>query len=382
MNHEQIVTRMKEIQEELKKPDAKVDELRTEFDGLKSQKEALEADQEKRKTLLNDIASQNLGVVVRAIKEDEKNETDAAKILEGPVYRSAFLKDMLDQPMTGEERTAFDIVTRAFIHDTVNTAAVLPKELQNKIYTTMEEAHPIMADVTILRTGTVMSIVKHTAIVAGDAANVAEGVANTDEQNTFVNVTLSGQDISKHIDYSYRLGKMAIPAFEAYLIKEIGDRIGSQWAKNIITKIKADLAAANKFAVATAGQLKITDLTTALGKLKGVTKSVVYANSMSLWGKVYPMTGGDGRTAFIPNYTDNISGVLLGMAVKQEDAMGDNEILILDPGQYLENVVQDLLIERDKDIKKHVHTISGIVIAGGTMTNDKAGVLLTIGTGV
>lgn len=381
MNLEAIIARMKEIQAELAKPEANVSELRTEFDKLKADKEHLEKDNADRAKLLTDIASQNVGVTIR--KFDPTGESKSAvDVMRSEAYKNAFIKDLLDQDLTPEERTAMETVTRAFIHTTANTAAVVPEELQNKIYSTMEESHPLMADVQILRTGTVMTIVKHTAIVAGDAANVAEGVANADEQNTFVNVTLSGQDISKHVDYSYRLGKMAIPAFEAYLVKEIGDRIGAQWSDNIVTQIKSDLAAANKINVATAGTLAITDFLSGLGKLKGVSKANVYVNGPTLWGKVYPMAGADGRQAFIPNYADNLSGVVLGKAVKQEDSLADNEVLILDPGQYIENVVQDLLIERDKSIKTHVHTIAGIVISGGSMTNDKAGVLITIGTAV
>ena len=380
MNLEAIIARMKEIQAELAKPEANVSELRTEFDKLKADKEKLEKDGVDRAKLLDDIANRGIGVTVKKFDPTEESKS-ALDVMRSATYKNAFIKDLLEQDLTTEERTAMDTVTRAFIHTTANTAAVIPEELQNKIYSTMEESHPLMADVQILRTGTVMTIVKHTAIVAGDAANVAEGVANADEQNTFVNVTLSGKDISKHVDYSYRLGKMAIPAFEAYLVKEIGDRIGSKWSANIVAQIKSDLAAANKINVATAGTLVIADFLNGLSKLKGVSKSNVYVNGPTLWGKVYPMNGADGRQAFIPNYADNLSGVILGKAVKQEDSLADNEVLILDPGQYIENVVQDLLIERDKDIKKHVHTISGIVIAGGSMTNDKAGVLVTIGTG-
>lgn len=376
---ENIIKRMQEIQEELQKPEANVEELRAEFDGLKEQKRSLEKEKETRSKLMDDIKNEDMGVVIRKFTEAEKAEQDPLKEMASETYTRAFLKDLLGESLTSDEQRSMDIVTRAFIHTTANTGAVIPAELQNKIYSTMEESHPLMADVQILRTGTVMSIVKHTAIVAGDASNVNEGVANADEQNTFVNVTLSGQDISKHIDYSYRLGKMAIPAFEAYLVKEIGDRIGSQWADNIVAQIKADLNANNKNNATTAGTLAIEDILLALSELKGVGRVNVYANNATLWGKMYSMVGADGRQAFIPNYQDNVSGQLLGMPVKLEDALGAGEVLILDPNQYIENVVQDLLIERDKNIKTHTHTISGLVIAGGTLTNDKAGVLITIG---
>jgi len=288
-------------------------------------------------------------------------------------YKSAFLKSLLGEEMTIEERTLFT-------HTTANTEVVMPTELQNMIYSTMEEAHPLLADVQVLRTGAVISIVKHTAIVAGDAAVVAEGIANDDEENTFVNVTLSGKDFSKHVDFSYRLGKMAIPAFEQYLVKEIADRIGAAMTRDIVAQIKLDLVAGNKFAAAVPGTLAKVDVLKGLGLLKATGRVNVYANNATFYGNIANMTGMEGLLGFIPNYQDAISGQLFGKGIKEEDALVAGEVLILDPAQFVYNIVQDIMLEKDNDIKKHVHTIAGFAIAEGTLTNDKAGALITVGT--
>ena len=310
------------------------------------------------------------GIVIANSKESEtRGEADKAE------YRNAFLKTLLGEKLSEEEK-------RAFTHTTVNTEQVMPEELQNKIYSTMEEAHPLLADVQVLRTGAVISIVKHTAIVAGDAAVVGEGVANDDEENTFVNVTLSGKDFSKHVDFSYRLGIMSIPAFEQYLVKEISDRIGAAMTKDIVAQIKLDLATANKFAAVVPGTLAKEDILKGLGVLKGTGRVNVYANNATFYGNIANMTGMEGLLGFIPNYQDAISGQLFGKGIKEEDALVAGEVLILDPTQFIYNVVQDIMLERDKDIKKHVHTIAGFAIAEGTLTNDKAGTIITVGTAV
>lgn len=368
MNKNQIEARMAEIKAELQKEDADVPALRAEFDELKAQRDKLVQDEEARAKLLEDIANERVGVRVNFNPSPEMVEQASEEL-----YRTAFLKDLLRMPLTTDEQ-------RAYIHTTENTEAVVPKSLQNMIYSQMEESHPILKDIQIIRSGTVLSIVKHTAIVAGDAKNVAEGVANDDEQNTFVNVDLSGKDISKHVDFSYRLGKMAIPAFEAYLVKEIGERIGSQWAKNIIAQIKADLHTGNKFNAAAVGTLALEDILKGLSLLKGVGPVTLYGNNGTFYGNIATMKDADRKISFIPDYQNGISGQVLGNPFKQEDALGVGEVLILDPKKYVENVVQDLLIERDKDIKSHVHTIAGIVIAGGTLTSDKAGALITVGS--
>lgn len=370
---EEIQKRMAAIGAEIELEDSNLDELEVELNALKEERTAIMDKAEQRKKLMGDVASMKDAHVIEKFEErkgsDELKEEFGANSVE---YRNAFLKQLIGEELTEVEK-------RAYTHTTANTDAVIPAELQNKIYSTMEEAHPILADVQVLRTGAVISIVKHTAIVAGDAKVVAEGVANDDEQNTFVNVTLSGKDFSKHVDFSYRLGKMAIPAFEQYLVKEIADRIGSAMAAEVIAQIKTDLAGANKFAAATPGSLDKADFLKGLGLLKKTGRVFVYANNSTFYNGVANMSGAEGLLSFIPNYQDAISGQVLGKGIKEEDALADGEVLILDPDQFIFNVVQDITIERDRDIKTHVHTIAGFAIAGGTLTNDKAGALITVG---
>jgi len=350
---------------------AAVEVLGTEKKELLERKAELEALETRKQNAL-DITEGKVDVKVIEERKELKMEKKSFGI-ETVEYKSVFLKSLLGEEMTIEERTLFT-------HTTANTDVVMPTELQNKIYSTMEEAHPLLADVQVLRTGAVISIVKHTAIVAGDAAVVLEGVANDDEENTFVNVTLSGKDFSKHVDFSYRLGKMAIPAFEQYLVKEIADRIGAAMTRDIVAQIKLDLATANKFTAAVPGTFAKADVLKGLGLLKATGKVNVYANNETFYGSIANMAGMEGLLGFIPNYQDAISGQLFGKGIKEEDALVAGEVLILDPTQFIYNVVQDIMLEKDNDIKKHVHTIAGFAIAEGTLTNDKAGALITVGT--
>lgn len=369
---DEIQKRMKDIGIEIEKEDSDLDVLETELNELKEERKAIMDKAEQRKKLMDNVASLNDAPVIQKFEKEERGTLEEKHNATSPEYRSAFLKNLLGEEMNEVEK-------RAFVHTTENTGEVIPTELQNKIYSTMEEAHPLLKDVQVLRTGAVISIVKHTAIAAGDAKEVAEGVANDDEENTFVNVTLSGKDFSKHVDFSYRLGKMAIPAFEQYLIKEIADRIGAAMTRDIVAQIKSDLAAGNKHDATTPGTLALGDLLAGLGSLKGAGRVNVYANNATFYGAIANMEGAEGRLSFIPNYQENISGQVLGKGIKEEDALAEGEVLILDPSQFIYNVVQDIMLERDKDIKKHVHTISGFAIAEGTLTNDKAGALITVG---
>lgn len=366
----EIEKRLSEITLEVEKEGADLEALKKETDQLIAERTKLLAEEQARKALLEDIAKGG-GIVTKTF-DDGSKKTPSVEEQEA-AYRSAFLKNLLGEKLNETEE-------RAFLHTTENTGAVIPKELLNKIYTNMEEKHPILKDVNVLRSGAVISIVKHTAIAAGDAKAVAEGTAADDEQNTFVNVTLSGKEFKKKIKFSYRLGKMAIPAFEAYLIREISDRLGSVMAADVIAQIKADLTGANKFNAATQGKLEMKDILKALSLLKGTGAVKVYANNAGIYQNIAAIEGKEGQIAFVPNLQENIAGALLGKPIKQEDALADGEILFLDPSQFLYNIVEDVRVKRMEDEDFNI-ILTGIAIAGGTMTNDKAGSLITVGVG-
>lgn len=373
---EEIQKRMAAIGTEIEQEDSNLDELETELESLKEERKGIMAKAEQRKKLTGDIANmKDVTVIEKFEDKEERGQVKEDLTAQSVEYRNAFLKTLIGEELNEVEK-------RAFIHTTENTGAVIPEELQNKIYSTMEESHPLLKDVQVLRTGAVISIAKHVSIDAGDAAVVGEGVANADEQNTFVNVTLSGKDFSKHVDFSYRLGKMAIPAFEQYLVKEIADRIGAAMTRDIVAQIKADLHADNNVVAAVPGTLALKDILKGLSTLKKAGRVNVYTNNATFYGDIAAMEGAEGRLSFIPNYQEAISGQVLGKGIKEEDALAEGEVLILDPSQFIFNVVQDIMIERDKDIKKHVHTLAGFAIAEGTLTNDKAGALITVGTAV
>lgn len=142
-----------------------------------------------------------------------------------PEYRNAFLKHL-----AGRDAEMTELENAAFVHTTTTTSQPLPTTMLDQIWDLVSGEHSIMGDVNVYRTGTIMEVVKHTAIVQGAAAKKAEGTANDDEQNTFVKVTLSGNDFVKHVDISYAMEKMSIDALENYLITEIARGIGGAMA--------------------------------------------------------------------------------------------------------------------------------------------------------
>lgn len=290
-------------------------------------------------------------------------------------YRNAFLKHLLgrDEEMTRLENAAF-------LHTTQNTTAPLPTTMLNTIWDLVSSRHTIMSDITIYRTGTILEVVKHTGVVQGKAAKVAEGASNVDEQNTFAKVTLSGNDFSKHVNISYAEAKMSMDALESYLTNEIANSLGEAMADDVITTIKNQISAGNKITSKAVGDVTFKELSAAFGQLKRVGAVTVYATRATIYNYLVGMVDTTGRPIFQPSAQAGQEGTLLGAMIKVEDSVGDGDILIGDPKRVVYNMVQDIMIETDKDIKNHSYTYSGYARGQGALMDDASFVQLTVKT--
>ena len=356
MNLEQLETRRAEIESiNAETYEGDIEELRKEMDTIEARKAELEEMEARKK---NAELLQNHEVTPQKTDKPEERRNDMFA-LDSKEYRTAWCKEMLGMALTDEERTAF-------VHTTGTTSGqtagyTIPTTLLNKIWDLIEGKHAILGDITIYRTGTILEVAKRTAIAAGDAATVSEGAAPTDdENNTFAKVTLSGKDFAKTVEISYALGIMSIDGFEQFIVNEIADRLGAALAADIITQIGTDYySTGNDLDVATSGKVVWTDIAGALAVLKNVNGITVYASQATIYKYIVGMVDSTGRPLFQHDANEAIRGYLAGFPVKVEDAIADDLIWLGDPKQVVGNMVQDIMVESDKDIKKHVNIFSG-----------------------
>ena len=288
-------------------------------------------------------------------------------------YRNAFLKHI-----SGRDDQMTKLENEAFVHTTQNTPNVLPVTMADEIWDLVSKNHVIMDDVTIYRTGTILEVAKHTEIVQGKAKKVAEGTANDDEQNDFVKVTLSGNDFSKSVEISYAEAAMSLDALEKYLVTEISNSIGEALAEDVVANaIEANINVANKIAVT--GNLKFADVAKAFGALKRVADPVVYCTRATLYTALATLENTAGQLIYQPSATVGVPGTLMGAEVKIEDAVAGGKLLIGDGKRVVYNMIQDVLIETDKDIKTHKYIYSGYARGEGALVDDKSFSEITIG---
>ena len=353
MNLEEIKARLEEIRGLVESSETPED-FTSEISELEARKKELE-DMETRKA--NAAALEAGEAMPEHTEKPLERRTDMT--FDSKEYRTAWCKEMLGLPMTEEERTAF-------VHTTGTTSGqtagyTVPTTLLNKIWDLVESKHSILGDITIYRTGTVLEVAKRTAIAAGDAATVSEGAApSDDENNTFAKVTLAGKDFAKAVEISYALGIMSIDGFEQFITNEIADRLGNALAADVITQIGTDYySTGNQIDVATSGKIVWTDIASTLAVLKNTTSIAIYASQATIYKYIVGMADTTGRPLFQHDANESIRGYLAGFPVKVADDVTADLVYIGDPKQIVGNMVQDIMVESDKDIKKHVNIFSG-----------------------
>ena len=81
-------------------------------------------------------------------------------------------------------------------------------------------------------------------------------------------------------------------------------------------------------------------------------------------------------TAGQPIFRD---GVALGADVKEDDAAG-GLIYVVAPKMFVQNVIQSVMVESDRDIKAHKIVYSGYARVQGALRDARAAAVLTVKT--
>lgn len=329
-------------------------------DLMAERQQIMDAVQTRQQLRQNIAAGLVTGTTIEERNEEENNMENRTFTTASEEYRSAFLKTLRRENLT-------EVETRAFTFMTTNTAAPLPEVMQNRIIDLIGEAHPIVADVYALHSGSAISIPVGKTI-ASDAGKSAEGAAANELEITFDDIALAGEDHTANVKMSYKMMHMAIPAFEDYLVTKIAERLGAVLAADIVAKIKTGMNAANK----ATGGVTYASVCAGFGALKRVGAVVVYGTRETIFNKLVGMVDSNKRPIFQQPITAAAAGVLLGATIKYEDAMGAGELLIGDPKKYLQNVVAPIMIENAKDLDNHKVVFSGYTCQEGVLTDDKA----------
>jgi len=280
---------------------------------------------------------------------------------------------------------------RALTTASDSAGAAVPTETLNMIIDKLRQTSALFPRVNVSYVPGNMSLVVANAKNA--AQWKAEGSDGTPEDDTVVEVNLTGYELIKLVEISAAAQAMTISAFEAYIASEIGRQMaiavenailngsGSGQPTGILTGVTWD--STNSLSESSA--LSYDHLVDGLALLPTMyhNNAVFVMNRSMLFGGVRKIKTTDGQPIFTYNPQDPARNAVLGYPVIVDDYMPDNTILLGDFSYYYWNFAQAPAIEtsREAAFKSGKLTYRGLAVADGKPALDEAFVKIEAGEG-
>ena len=346
MTIEQLQERRAAIAEAIEAPDADLDALEAEARAIKEEIETRKAAEEKRAEIRTAVANGS-GEVTE--KFEEKVEERKMFGIDTVEYRDAFMANLVGRA-TVEQRAI--LADNSAYGDGLSLPVGLDKEVWDQVHT----AHPILADVDTMRTGIAIKVTKMTPAAVTKKMDSAN---STEQTFTSAEVVLVGADYHTYVTISYAEAKMSQNAMERFLVKEIADAIGEALAKDVFARILSDAGNAQKVTPAT-GSTLFENVKAALALAVGANRPVIYAPASSYYEIVGAIAQGSPFNM----------GLALGLQVKLDNAA--TKVTIVDPSLFCLNMIQDTIVESQRDAKNACFVIGGYMRAEGCLRKTTA----------
>lgn len=323
---------------------------------------------------------------------------DPKKDNEQEVYKNAWAKDMMGQKLNDEEQKVFENVNNRFqnefTHDTNNTQVLIPETVAAGIWKRAEEQYPLWADVRKLRVKGTLSMIKGNN--SADGRWYDEDTKVDTDKLSFGTVELTGNELAKAVQVTWKLRKMAINEFVAYIQREIADRMGIALSTatyqgkgkpgtddtfkpepfGIKTRLNAE---ADTPQVIEYEELAYKNLTNAMSKLHSsyVNGAVIYANNGTIWNTLANLVDNNNRPLFISDVNSGGVGRIFGRTIKADASIPEGEILFGNASDgYLANINEDITMYKEEHVRERLTDYMGYAIVDGDVVDTKAFVLL------
>lgn len=363
----EIETRLAAIREECQADGADLDALEAEARDLKAAQQQLLDQAEKRSKLLATVAGMSGTPAVETPKPEARSLDNMTRddVIASPEYRSAFAKRMLGKELT-------DVEKRAWTSGASSAGPAIPTELANDILKKAHQVAPLLGEITLLHVpGGVTYAVEGTT---ADAAEHTENASQTAASDTLVKVTLTGYEVTKYIQVSKTVKRMAIPAFEAFLVQTLGEALARLLVKRIISGSGSSQAtgidkantwdATNSVTVAKAASLTAQNVMDLIGLLPGgydhnakflMSKKTLFTDFIPLQDK------SKNDLVVLQNGTYHIQGY----PVLLDDTMTLHEAFLGDMTKYIGNLSEEINVTSDFDLKTNSYEYLGAAMFDG-----------------
>ena len=319
-------------------------------------------------------------------------ENKVVEAWESEEYKNAWAKTMMGKPLTAEETNTYAMVNEAFTHNTENTSIVIPKTVTRGIWEMVGEMYPYFADISKTYVNGVLSMIQEDT--SSEATWYEEKTPTEDGKETFKEFILNGCELSRSITVSWKLKEMSIEDFIPYIQRKMAKKMGAAAGYGAThgkgTKVKGK---PEPIGTVTAlldekdtPQVIIYDKTPTYSNILETRAKIksgysaglaIYANSTTIWTKLANILDQNERPIFVPDPTSNGQIRILGMLVKEDDSMGEGEILFSNAKEgYHMNINKEMSMMTEEHVKDRKTDYCGYAIMDGNIVTTKAHALL------
>jgi len=339
-DHEVCELRLKELREATASADAEtLNTIKAEINAISERMKELKTAEEERSKIAKSVAN-GAGTTKRNFESEEK---EMPYTVDSAEYRAAWLKNLQHKPMNEEERDAL-----------AHGDYAIPTETLNKIYGKME-LYPLLNAVEVMHfPGYVTVPVEGTV---NDANVVAMGTASTDSADALARVSLTAYKIIKTLEITADVENMAVPAFEAWVVDRLGNKIFRKVAALVAAGTGSNQPTGLTSITATGNTYNKDGITYEdLAKIIGSLPSE-YLNSASFvmsratfFEGVIGLKTTDGYPVVVADRQAPAKYNILGFPVIIEDGVGTDVIFGDLKEGYVFNFGKDVTVDRDESV--------------------------------
>lgn len=347
----ELIERRKAIAEESNSATGEaLDALESELDAINTELETRKAEEAKRNEIRAAVAS-GAGEILDTMETKMEKEEERKEMFDtnSKEYRDAFMANLVGRATVEQRAILAD-------NSAYGDGLALPVALDNQIWDQINNDHPILRDVDILRSGIAIKVTRMTPAAVTKKMDSAN---STEQSMTGVDVVLVGADYHTYVTLSYAEAKMSQGAMEKFLVREVADALGDALAKDVFARILSDAGNAQKVTPAQ-GSTLFENVKAALALATQARRPVVYAPATSYYEIIGAIQQGSPFNM----------GAALGIEVRLDNAA--TKVTVVDPGLFVLNIIHDTMVETQRDAKNACFIIGSYLRAEGTLRKVKA----------
>lgn len=313
---------------------------KTEQKAMLLERKAELEDLENRKAAADALEGAALGKSI----EKKGNEMEEKFTTASPEYRSAFFKQLLNQPLT-------EVEERAIVQSGGN--GVIPVQTANELVHRMKEVAPLLSEITLSRVAGMVTV--GTLLEPDDAYLHAEGATITASNDTLAYVTLGGYEFAKIVPVSKSMQAMSVDAFEGWLIDIIYDDVAAKIENAIITGTGTNqpgglgsiTMTAGTNLISTTASITYSDVCTLMTMpAKGFRKKAKFlCNSTFLYSGLAKIMDENDRSIYVESMAAGVPARLMGKELLVSDECPDDTLFYGDFTKIFGNLSSDVTVE-------------------------------------